>query len=168
MLAGGLAWLIALLVASAGSGGDVTTWLTIIAFLLLGVSGFFLAFGQTGSNGVVGGSVLGKIGFVAFGLGFLLLGLVPLLGALGVSLPGELRTIGAVLLAIGGIIGAIVTYQKGVARGSARWFFFVPTVLALVWVATTLGWIAISGNILVTLVAIAVSLAGLLFLLNRR
>ena len=168
MLLGALLWLIALLVEGAGSGGELTSWLTIIGFLLLGVCGFFLAFGQTGSNGVVGGSVLGKIGFVAFGIGFLLLGLVPLLGVFGVSLPGELLTIGAVLLAIGGVVGAIVVYQKGVARGVARWFFFVPAVLALVWVATTLGWIAIGGNILVTIVAIAYAIAGLLFLLFRR
>jgi len=168
MLVGALAWLIALLVESAGSGGEITTWLTIIGFLLLGVSGFVLAFGQTGSNGVVGGSVLGKLGFIAFGVGFLLLGLVPLLGVLGIGLPSELLTVGAVLVAVGGIIGAIVTYQKGVARGVARWFFFVPAILALIWVATTLGWIAIGGNILVTLVAVAYAIAGLLFLLNRR
>ncbi len=164
MLLGAVAWLIGIIVG----GGELTTWLTIIGYLLLGLSGFFLAFGQTGSNGVVGGSVLGKLGFIAFGVGFLLLGLVPLLGVLGFALPGELLTVGAVLLAVGAIIGAIVTYQKGVARGAARWFFFVPAVLALIWVATTLGWIAISGNILVTLVAIAFAIAGLLFLLNRR
>jgi hypothetical protein len=168
MFAGGLLWVIALLVASAGSGGDITTWLTIIGFLLLGASGFFLAFGETGSNGVVGGSILGKLGFVAFGVGFLLLGIVPLLGALGFSAPGGLTTLGAVLIVIGGIIGAIVTYQKGVARGAARWFFAVPVVISIVWLASTLGWLALGGNLLVTLLAVAYAIAGLLFLLNRR
>lgn len=168
MLAGGLLWVIALLVAAAGSGGEITTWLTIIGFLLLGASGFFLAFGETGSNGVVGGSILGKLGFVAFGVGFLLLGLVPLLGALGTAMPTGLTTLGAVLLVIGGIIGAIVTYQKGVARGVARWFFAVPVVISIVWLATTLGWLVIGGNLLVTILAIAYAIAGLLFLLNRR
>ena len=168
MLAGGVLWVIALLVSGDGSGGEITSWLTLIGFLLLGASGFFLAFGQTGSNGVVGGSVLGKLGFVAFGIGFLLLGLVPLLAILGVSLPSELETVGLVLLAIGGVVGAIVTYQKGVARGVSRWFFAVPAVIAVVWVATSLGWIALGGNLLVTLLAVAYTIAGLLFLLNRR
>jgi hypothetical protein len=167
MLLGALLWLIALLVAGAGSGGELTSWLTIIGFLLLGASGFFLAFGQTGSNGVVGGNVLGKIAFVAFGVGFLLLGLVPLLSVLGVALPGELRTIGVVLIAVGAIVGAIITYQKGVARGLSRWFFFVPAILSVLWLATTLGWISI-GAILATIVAAAYVIAGLLFLLNRR
>ncbi len=168
MLAGGLLWLIALIAAAAGAGGPITGWLTTIGFLLLGASGFFLAFGQTGSNGVVGGSVLGKLGFVAFGIGFLLLGLIPLLAAFGTTLPAGTATVGTVLIVIGGIIGAIVTYQKGVARGVARWFFGVPVVLSIVWLLATAGLLAITGNILPLLVALAFTLAGLLFLLNRR
>lgn len=168
MLAGGLLWLIALIVAAAGSSGPLTGWLTTIGFLLLGASGFFLAFGQTGSNGVVGGSVLGKLGFVAFGIGFLLLGLIPLLGSFGTALPAGTATVALVLIVIGGIIGAIVTYQKGVARGAARWFFAVPVVLSIVWLFVTAGWLALGGTILVTLVALAFALAGLVFLLNRR
>jgi hypothetical protein len=167
MLLGALLWLIALLVTGAGSGGELTTWLTIIGFLLLGVSGFVLAFGQTGSNGVVGGNLLGKLGYIAVGVGFLLLGLVPLLGILGAALPGELGTIAVVLIAVGAIVAAIITYQKGVARGISRWFFFVPAILSVLWLATTLGWISI-GAILATVVALAYAIAGLLFLLNRR
>lgn len=168
MLAGGLLWLIALIVAAAGAGGPLAGWLTTIGFLLLGASGFFLAFGQTGSNGVVGGSVLGKLGFVAFGVGFLLLGLIPLLAGFGTALPAGTATFALVLIVIGGIIGAVVTYQKGVARGVARWFFAVPVVLSVVWLLVTAGLLAITGNILPLLVALAFSLAGLLFLLNRR
>lgn len=168
MLAGAVLWLIALVVAAAGSGGAITSWLTILGFLLLGASGFFLAFGQTGSNGVVGGSVLGKLGFVAFGVGFILLALVPLLSVFGTALPAETGTVGTVLVVIGGIIGAIVTYQKGVARGAARWFFFVPVAISIVWLFSALGWLAIGGNILVTLLALAFAIAGTLFLLNRK
>ncbi|MFN4002831.1 hypothetical protein [Microcella sp.] len=168
MLAGGLLWLIALIAGAAGAGGPVTGWLTTIGLLLLGASGFFLAFGQTGSNGVVGGSVLGKLGFVAFGIGFLLLGLIRLLGAFGTELPSGTATVATVLIVIGGIIGAVVTYQKGVARGAARWFFAVPVVLSIVWLLSTAGLLVIAGNILPILVALAYTLAGLLFLLNRR
>lgn len=162
MLAGGLLWLIALIVAAAGAGGPIPAWLTAVGYLLLGASGFFLAFGQTGSNGVVGGSVLGKIGFVAFGVGFLLLGLLPLLGVLGTSV------FVAILVVLGGIIGAVVTYQKGVARGAARWFFAVPIAMSIVWLLATSNVLAIAGNVLPLLVALAYALAGLVLMLNRR
>lgn len=162
MLAGGLLWLIALIVAAAGAGGPIPGWLTTVGFLLLGASGFFLAFGQTGSNGVVGGSVLGKLGFVAFGVGFVLLGLLPLFGVLGTSV------FVAILVVIGGIIGAVVTYQKGVARGAARWFFAVPIAISIVWLLATSNVLAIAGNVLPLLVALAYALAGLVLMLNRR
>jgi hypothetical protein len=165
LVLGGLLWLIVTLVAI---GGALDTWLRIIAFIALAVAGFMLAFGQTGSNGIVGGSVLGKLGFVAFGIGFALLALVPLLGVAGVALPAGLATVGIVLIAIGGVIGAIVTYQKGVARGVARWIFFVPAVIAVVWMLTTLGLVALASNVLTILLALAYALAGVAFLLNRR
>ncbi len=165
LILGGVLWLI---VALAGVGGALGTWLQIIAYIALAVAGFMLAFGQTGSNGVVGGSVLGKLGFVAFGLGFALLAVVPLLGFAGVSLPSVLATVAVVLIALGAIVGAIVAFQKGVARGVARWIFFVPAVLALVWMFVTLGWVAIGGNVLVILLTIALVLAGVAYLLNRR
>lgn len=168
MLAGGLLWLIALIVAAAGAGGPIPAWLTALGYLLLGVSGFFLAFGQTGSNGVVGGSVLGKLGFVAFGIGFILLGLVPLIGSTGTSLPAGTTTFAVVLMVLGGIVGAIVTYQKGIARGVARWFFAVPIAISVVWLLATSNILAIAGNILPLLVAVAFALAGLVLMLNRR
>lgn len=168
MLAGGLLWLIALIVAAAGAGGPITGWLMTLGFLLLGASGFFLAFGQTGSNGVVGGSVLGKLGFVAFGIGFLLLGLIPLLSSFGTSLPAGTATVATVLIVIGGVIGAVVTYQKSVARGAARWILAIPVVISIVWLFSTAGWLALGGNVLVTLLALAFTLAGLVLMLNRR
>lgn len=165
LILGGVLWLI---VTIASVGGALGTWLQIIAFIALAIAGFMLAFGQTGSNGVVGGSVLGKLGFVAFGVGFALLALGPLLGLFGTTLPGALATVGVVLIAIGAIVGAIVAYQKGVARGIARWIFFVPAVLAVVWLFVTLGWVAIGGNILVILLTLALAVAGVAYLLNRK
>ena len=112
--------------------------------------------------------MLGKLGFVVFGVGFILLALVPLLSVFGTALPAETGTVGTVLVVIGGIIGAIVTYQKGVARGAARWFLFVAVAVSIVWLFSALGWLAIGGNILVTLLALAFAIAGGLFLLNRK
>lgn len=165
LILGGLLWLIAAIV---GAGGAIGSWLQIIAFIVLAIAGFMLAFGQTGSNGVVGASVLGKIGFVAFGVGFALLALAPLLALVGTTLPPELATVGIVLIAVGAIVGAIVAYQKGVARGIARWIFFVPAVLAVVWLVVTLGWVALGGNILAILLSLALALAGVAYLLNRK
>lgn len=165
LVLGGVLWLIATI---AGTTGPLDTWLRIIAFLALAVAGFMLAFGQTGSNGIVGGSILGKLAFVAFGVGFALLALVPLLGLAGTTLPAGLTTVGIVLIAIGSVVGAIVIYQKGVARGIARWIFAIPAVLAVVWMLTTLGLVALGGNVLVILLTLALALAGVVFLLNRR
>ncbi len=164
LILGGLLWLI---VAIIGEGG-IGMWLQIVAFIALAIAGFMLAFGQTGSNGVVGGSVLGKIAFVAFGIGFAILALVPLLALAGVALPAELSIVAIVLIALGAIVGAIVAFQKGVARGIAKWIFFVPAVLALVWLFVTLGWVALGGNILVILLSLALALAGVAYLLNRK
>jgi hypothetical protein len=165
LIVGGVLWLI---VALAGVGGALGTWLQIIAYIALALAGFALAFGQTGSNGVVGGSVLGKLSFIAFGVGFALLALLPLLGFVGVGLPPVLATVAIVLIAIGAVIGAVVAYQKGVARGIARWIFFVPAVLALVWLFVTLGWVVIGGPILVILLTLTLAVAGVAYLLNRR
>ena len=164
LILGGVLWLI---VAIIGAGG-IGTWLQIIAFIALAIAGFMLAFGQTGSNGVVGGSVLGKLGFVALGVGFALLALGPLLGILGTTLPAALGTVGVVLIAVGAVVGAVVAYQKGVARGIARWIFFVPAVLTIVWLFATLGWVAIGGNVLMILLSLALAVAGVAYLLNRK
>jgi len=165
LVLGGVLWLIATIV---GTGGALDTWLRIVAFIALAVAGFMLAFGQTGSNGVVGGSVLGKLGFVAFGIGFALLALGPLLGLAGTTLPAGFETVGIVLIAIGAVVGAIVVYQKGIARGIARWIFAVPALLAVVRMLVTIGLIALTGNFLVILLSLALALAGVAFLLNRR
>ncbi len=164
LILGGLLWLI---VAIIGAGG-IGMWLQIVAYIALAIAGFMLAFGETGSNGVVGGSVLGKIGFVAFGIGFAILALVPLLALGGVALPAELAIVAVVLIAVGAVVGAIVAFQKGVARGVARWIFFVPAVLAVVWLFVTVGSVALGGNILVILLSLALALAGVAYLLNRK
>lgn len=165
LILGGVLWLI---VALAGVGGALGIWLLIIAYIALAVAGFMLTFGQTGSNGVVGGSVPGKLGFVVFGVGFALLALAPLLGLTGVTLPPVLATVAIVLIALGAVVGAIVAYQKGVARGVARWISFVLAVLAVVWLFVTLGWVALGGNLLVILLTLASLLAGVAYLLNRK
>ncbi len=165
LLLGGVLWLI---VTLASIGGAVDTWMRIVAFVALAIAGFMLAFGQTGSNGVVGGSVFGKLGFVAFAVGFVVLALIPLLGLAGTALPAGLDTVGIVLIAVGAVVGAIVAYQKGVARGAARWILFVPAVLSVVWMLVTVGLIALAGNVLVILLSLGFALAGVAYLLNRR
>jgi len=143
-------------------------WVRIAAFAALAIAGFALAFGQTGSNGVVGGALLGKLAFAAFGVGFALLALQLLLDVLGVSLPVDLTTVAIILIGVGAIVGAIVAFRKGVARGVARWIFFVPAVLCVAWMLVTLGVIDIAAIVFTIFLPIALAVAGIFYLFNRR
>jgi hypothetical protein len=162
LLAGGLLWLIGAIVGLTAPGA-VTTWLTFFGLLIIGIAMFFVAFGQTGSNGAVGGSVLGKIALVAFGIAFVLLALPTV-----TPLP-DLRVLIAILLIAGGIISALVVYQKGVARGAARWFLFVPVVVGVIWAVTAfLGLVAFDSSWVVFVLSASIAITGALYLFNRR
>lgn len=165
LLLGGTLWFLTELIDGLG-GAEV--WVRVLAFAALAIAGFALAFGQTGSNGIVGGSVLGKLGYVAFGIGFALLAMAPLLALIGVALPTGFATVGIVLIGLGALVGAIITARKRVARGVAAWIFFVPAALSVIWPLVTVGAVSIAGNIVTILLSVALALAGGFFLFNRR
>lgn len=167
LLVGGLLWLIGALVSLAGSA-LVGSWLETIGILLVGVALFFVAFGETGSNGAVGASTWGKVVLVVFGVGWLLLGLSRLLVALAVPAPAVLLTIGGILVIVGGVASAFAIYQRGVARGAARWVIFAPVVWGILYVASTLGWIGFTAVWIGIVQGILFAITGLLYLLNRR
>ena len=118
LLVGGLLWLLAVILGQSGVGGDVTKWLGIIGLVIVAIGFFLVAWGQTGSNGAVGGSMLGKVGLWAAALGTLLWALLPLFG---VAIAGTWGWVVAVLVVVGTLLAAIVIMQKGVARGLAKW-----------------------------------------------
>src|SRR5688572_16009871 len=51
LLVGGLLLLLAALLPLAGTPAAVTFWLGVVGILLVGIALFFVAFGETGSNG---------------------------------------------------------------------------------------------------------------------
>ena len=144
LLVGGLLWLVAQLVTVAGAPA-VATWIGVIGVLLVGVALLLVAFGQTGSNGAVGSDILGKIALVVFGLGWVIYGFVWVSAGIGFAAPGILTTIAAVFVVLGGLFSAFAIFQRGVARGAARWIMFAPVLWGVLFVISALGWISLGG-----------------------
>jgi hypothetical protein len=168
MLVGGLLWLIGVLVGAFAGGGQVALWLTAIGILLVGIAQFFVAFGQTGSNGAVGTSLAGKLALVAFGLGWVLYAASIIFGSFGVAFPSAMHYVIGVLVVLGGLFAAFLVYGRGVARGAARWVLFLPVLWGVLFVIAMLGWIALSGWWLAAVLAALFAITGLLYLLNRK
>jgi hypothetical protein len=168
LLVGGLLWLIGAAVYFSGLA-SLATWIQVIGVLVVGVGLFLVAFGQTGSNGAVGAGVFGKAALVAFGIGWLIVGLLRALAAAGVAAPVALGTIAVVLVVVGGIHSAVAIYRRGVARGAARWILALPVAWGIVWALHQLGWAAFLADAVISIVLGALyAVAGLLYLLNSR
>ena len=166
LLVGGLLWLIASIVALAAPG-PIGGWLGVIGTILVGVALFFVAFGETGSNGAVGADLFGKIARVVFGLGWILFGLIAILAAVGVGISSVLAIIAGVLVVLGGLFSAFAIFQRGVARGAARWILFAPVLWGVLYVIVALGWVSLTGWWLGAILAALFAITGLLYLLTR-
>ncbi len=166
LLVGGLLWLLAIVIGQAGSAGDVVKWLGIIGLIIVAIGFFLVGWGQTGSNGAVGDSMLGKVGLWAAALGTLLWALVP---AFGGMVDGGLGWIIAILVVVGTLLAAIAIMQKRVARGLAKWAMFLVFLLALLYFLGTVGGVGTLASWVIGLIfAIVVALTGLLYVLNKR
>jgi hypothetical protein len=158
----GLLWSIGLSLVQAGVTA-FSPWLSIVALIVLALGFVLVAFGQTGSNGAVGTSVLGKIALVVYAATWLLMAI-----GRAISLGDAINTAAIVLLISSGILSAIVIFKTGVARGAARWILFLPVFVGSL---ASLGmWLPlIAGQWWVWLVLAVLFLAtGVLYLLNRR
>jgi len=138
-------------------------WLFVIALLVIAVALALVAFGETGSNGAVGKYVIGKVALVVYAAGFLLFA-VNAATALG----SVVVAIAALLVVAGGLLSAYAIYQKGVAKGAARWFLFLPAVIGALWAvgiafvaALQLWWLGL-------LLGMLLAVTGALYLLNSR
>jgi|GEM_PF-1719905 len=168
LLVGGLLLLIGAAVYFTGYG-PVSTWVQVIGVLVIGVALFLVAFGQTGSNGAVGADVFGKAALVAFGIGWLVAGLLWALAAAGVAGPLALDYIAVALVVVAGILSAVAIYRRGVARGAARWALALPVAWGIVWAIHQLGWVSFLGSAVISVVLGALyAVTGLLYLLNSR
>ena len=138
-------------------------WLFVIALLVIAVALALVAFGETGSNGAVGKYVIGKVALVVYAAGFLLFA-VNAATALG----SVVVAIAALLVVAGGLLSAYAISQKGVAKGAARWFLFLPAVIGALWAvgiafvaALQLWWLGL-------LLGMLLAVTGALYLLNSR
>lgn len=166
LLVGGILWLLGTVVGLAAPG-PIGGWLSLIGVLIVGIALFFVAFGQTGSNGAVGASIFGKVVLVVFGLGWILYGLMALLAAVGVALPSILVPIAGLFIVVGGVLSAVAIYQRGVAKGAARWAIILPVLVSILFVLVLLGWVALTGWWLAALLAALYALTGLAYLFNK-
>ncbi len=161
LLLGGVLWLLALIINS----GDATKWFTIIGLIIIAIGFFLVAWGETGSNGAVGGNVLGKVGLWAAALGTLLWALMPFFG----EAASGLTVIIAILIVVGTLIAAVVIMQKGVARGIAKWAMFLVFLMALLFFIGVVGGVAALQSMVITIIfAIVVALTGLVYVLNGK
>ncbi len=166
LLVGGFLWLLTIVLAQAGTSGGIMTWIGIIGLVIVALGFFLVGWGQTGSNGAVGNSMLGKVGLWAAALGTLLWALLPLFG---VAVSGTWGWVVAILVVVGTLLAAIAIMQKGVARGLAKWAMWLVFLLALLFFLGGVGGVATLANWVVGLIfAIVVALTGLLYILNKK
>lgn len=167
LLVGGLLWLLTVILAQTGTSGGIMTWIWTIGLIIVAIGFFLVGWGQTGSNGAVGNSVLGKVGLWAAAVGTLLWALLPLFGT---AVAGTAwGWIVAILIVIGTLLAAIAIMQKSVARGLAKWAMFVVFLLALLYfLGVAAGVASLASWVIALLFALVVTITGLLYLLNRR
>lgn len=165
LLLGGLLWILAVILGQGAVSADLVLWLTVIGLIIVAVGFFLVGWGQTGSNGAVGNSIIGKVGLWAAALGFLVWALLPVIGGANATM----WTVIAILVVLGTLLAAVGIIQKNVARGLARWAMFLVFVLALLYFLGVVGGVAALSSWVITLIfAIVVALTGLLYVLNKK
>lgn len=165
LLLGGVLWLLAVIIGQGVGPADLVKWVMVIGLIIVAIGFFLVGWGETGSNGAVGDSILGKVGLWAAALGFLLWALLPVLG---VAMDG-LWGVVAILIVVGTLLAAIAIMQKNVARGLAKMAMFVVFVLALLYFIGIVGGVAeLSSWVIELIFAIVVALTGLLYVLNKK
>lgn len=146
---------------------------TAVVLLCLGltVSGaayFFVAFGQTGSNGAVGALTWGKIVLAIAGAALALISLVVALAVFAeVNLPAV--TLGAlsIIYVIATILGSVAIFGRGVAEGIAKWALFLPSGWAILEVLVSFGVFGESTGWIDIVFGLLLLLTGLSYLFNK-
>lgn len=167
LLLGGLAVTVSAIAWAVGAL-DVGFWANVIGVLLIGVALFFVAFGETGSNGAVGASSAGKISLVIAGGSAIVFAVLGILGAFGVATPTLLTQIFLILFVVFLLISAIVIYGRGVAKGIAKWALIVPALVGIIWIIDSFTGFTAQGFPWVSLLfGITTLLTGLFYLFNK-
>jgi len=139
--------------------GVSVPWLTLIAYVAMAVALVILALGAVNN-------LVAKISLFAGAVGWALLALA----GLGLGLPAGVVSFGAVLAALGTLIGAIVLYVGKEIKNTPAIAFVVTAVLAALVLLGTLGVLALGefGTILIALLGIALVVTGVLFRQTER
>ena len=162
LIVGGILWVLHLVLVQAGVL-SLGPWLFAIALLVIAVALAFVAFGETGSNGAVGKDVLGKAALIVYAAGFLLLALNA-----AANLGTAVAAIAALAVILGGLVSAYAIYRKGVAKGAARWFLFLPAVIGALWAIGLAFVAALQVWWLALVLALLLLVTGALYLFNDR
>ena len=139
--------------------GVSVPWLTLIAYVAMAVALVILALGAVNN-------LVAKISLFAGAVGWALLALA----GLGLGLPAGVVSFGAVLAALGTLIGAIVLYVGKEITNIAALAFVAAAVLAALVLLGVLGVFALGefGTIVIVLLGIALIIAGVFFRRSER
>lgn len=162
LILGGVIWTLNVILAQAGIGA-LGQWPFVIALIIVAVALVLVAFGETGSNGAVGDWLLGKVALIVYAAGFLLLAVNA-----AASLGAAVVSIAAILVIVGGLLSAYAIYKKGVAKGAARWFLFLPAVVGALWAIGVAFVASLSIWWLGLALALLLGITGVLYLFNSR
>lgn len=170
---GGLAVGALLLALSNPLEGEISFWLSVIGTIVIGLGFFFVAWGQTGSNGAVGANLLGKVALGAAATGFILVAIASLVvangGADGFGLGFNLLQFAWAAIAVGALVAAYVILNKGVAKGLAKYVLFLVGLFALLYAIGL--WIpaqALLADWVIWGVTLSVLVTGVLYVLNGK
>jgi len=165
---GGLAvgGLLYALVSLLGKDGDKDVfWLGVIAFAVVGVGFFFVAYGETGGNGAVGDSDTGKLAlFITAGL-FLLYALLLILLRQGSDIDSSILRLIQIATVVALAWSALEISRKDVAKGLAAVALFgvaawAAIIQILVWAGEYDWWAAF-------ILGLALLATGVLYVLNN-
>lgn len=147
---------LAILLPLLGMSG--VPWLLALAYIAIAV-----AFGILGIGAV--NATLAKITLIAAAVGWLLLGIAKL----GLSLPGVLLTIAALVAGVAGLIAAVVLYVGKEVRNLPAIIFIITTALGLLYLLPAIG-VNLAGlaTIIAVLFAAGLIVSGVLFFQKER
>lgn len=164
LILGGALWALAALLGKSSSDG-VWLWLTIIAIAIVGAAFFFVGYGETGSNGAVGGEDTGRLAlFVLAGL-FLLRALLSLLVRQDVNVSSTVFDLVQLATVLVLFWAAFEIYRKGVAKGLAQVALFAVAAWALI--VQILDWSNEYGWWTAFLLALTITFTGAVYLRNH-
>lgn len=160
---GGILYALAILLGK-DSADDIWFWLAVIGLLVAGVAFFFVAWGETGSNGAVGGDQNGKLAlFITAGL-FILYAVLLFLVHEGNNIDDTIFDIVQIATILALAWAAYSIANKGVAKGLAALALYAVAAWALV--VQVLNWADEYDWYQAFILGLALAATGVLYVLN--